>query len=653
MQLKNVRVTEFQNVLDSTPFEIGDITCLVGKNEAGKTALLQALYRLNPIIEEQGIYRVVDDYPRWNVEDYRIALENGERQPALAIHAVFELEDDDAAEIAKVFGEHALTKRSLTLEKGYEGIRHFNLEVEVAACLQHLAAQKQLKPEVRSQLESCVALPSLVEALTKAEKTQDGTHLLAFAETIQKSRAIDKYIFDYILAPRIPKFLYFDEYYQMKGCSNIEALKQRVGKKTLEPADLPLLGLINLAHLNLDELDNPTRTRDLKNRLERAGNRLTQNVVKYWSQNQHLRLLFDVRPARPEDPPGMRYGTNIWGEVFDAKHMVTTELGSRSRGFISFFSFLAWYSEVQRENKHLILLLDEPGLFLHAKAQADLLHYFETEIKGIHQLIYTTHSPFMVDPAHFDRVRIVRDLSIETAEGEELAPEKQGTKVLTNVLEATGDSLFPLQGALGYEIHQTLFVGPNSLAVEGVSDLIYIQAISALLQERGRTGLSAKWTITPVGGSDKVPAFVALVGAPKKLNVAALIDFQKKDRETLEDLYKRKLLAKQQILTFADFVFTAEADIEDMFEPDFYLAVVNAEYALRKPVKEADLNNQLPRIVSRLERYFSSNSLTGGAFNTYRPARYFAEKIGSLRKNLADTTLDRFEAAFKRLNTLL
>ena len=56
MKLTKVRITEFQSIQDSTEFEIGDITCLVGKNEAGKTALLKALYRLNPIIEEDSSF---------------------------------------------------------------------------------------------------------------------------------------------------------------------------------------------------------------------------------------------------------------------------------------------------------------------------------------------------------------------------------------------------------------------------------------------------------------------------------------------------------------------------------------------------------------------------------------------------------------------
>jgi predicted ATP-dependent endonuclease of OLD family len=109
-------------------------------------------------------------------------------------------------------------------------------------------------------------------------------------------------------------------------------------------------------------------------------------------------MTFDVRPARPV----IRLvcsRVRTFGAVFDDRHQVTTELGSRSRGFIWFFSFLAWYSDVKKNARPMILLLDEPGLTLHAKAQRDLLRYFETELKGSHQLIYSTHSPFMIDPS--------------------------------------------------------------------------------------------------------------------------------------------------------------------------------------------------------------------------------------------------------------
>lgn len=245
--------------------------------------------------------------------------------------------------------------------------------------------------------------------------------------------------------------------------------------------------MIELARLDLDKVIAPKRTQELKNKLESAVNRLTKKILDYWSQNKHLQMRFDIRPACPEDPLEMRAGTNIWGEVYDTRHCVSTGLGSRSRGFVWFFSFIAWYSQIQKNQDNVILLLDEPGLALHGKAQGDLLRYFEQELKPNHQVIYSTHSTFMVEPNHFERVRIVQDKSIDE---ESLPREKQGTKVIDNIFEASNDSIFPLHGALGYDIHQTLFVGANNLLVEGASDILYIQAMSALLEREEREGLS-------------------------------------------------------------------------------------------------------------------------------------------------------------------
>ena len=64
MKLRSVRVKEFRSVWDSNSFEIDRVACLVGKNEAGKTAILQALYRLNPIIPSEGEFNLTYDYPK-------------------------------------------------------------------------------------------------------------------------------------------------------------------------------------------------------------------------------------------------------------------------------------------------------------------------------------------------------------------------------------------------------------------------------------------------------------------------------------------------------------------------------------------------------------------------------------------------------------
>ena len=656
MKLTKVRIREFQSIQDSTEFEIGDVTCLVGKNEAGKTALLKALYRLNPINDADGTFDgtfdVTDDYPRQTVVDYEVEVDSGNREPAEVVQATYTLEHDDVIAVREFFGGKwpEDEEPTIILKKGYANELTSSLNMDTDAALKHLVKGASLSASIENELLKQMTAGQMLEILANAEQTEAEQQLMPILQDISEHDVSDV-VYNRILRDRIPKFLYFDEYHQMTGQDNIEKLMERVSNNNLKGSDHPLLGLINLAGLNLDQIINTTRTEFLIARLEAAGNSLTQRVLPYWSQNQHLRMKFEIRPAQSGDPDDMKDGTNIWGRVEDTKHMVSTALGKRSRGFVWFFSFLAWYSKLRQENSNLILLLDEPGLSLHAKAQADLLRYFEEELKPYHQLIYTTHSPFMVDPTHFDRVRIVQDLSIES-DSDDLPEEKQGTKVITDVLEATPDSLFPLQGALGYEIYQTLFIGPNSLVVEGVSDLLYIQTISTLLQSQGKAGLSSEWTITPVGGSDKVATFVALIGTQEHLNVAVLIDCQKKDQQSIENLYKKRLLKQQQVLTYADFVKGNEADVEDMFDADFYLSLVNLEF--KSSLTVADLPAGRPRIISRLELYFGNKPLPNNVkFNHYRPARYFSENIGSLESGLTELQLDRFQKAFDALNELL
>lgn len=690
MKLHAARVREFRSIWDSGAFSAGRVVCLVGKNEAGKTAVLQALYRLNPIVEGDGNFDVTDDYPRSEVENYLQEVETGKRTPATVIEATFSLDPEEIAAIDADFGAGVLGAAEVVVSRGYartpDGkcavtvsvpvveaalVRNLldrfalpepiNSEARIHATLRTLAEYLAAKGVAQSQAVSAAqteanALPDEGQRTAALEKSK------SLAESIQAqglrarlgellgAPSMGQLIWERFLKASFPKFLYFDDYYQMRGHDNVEALRQRMTGNTLQPSDHPLLGLIELARLDLDRLLNPTRTQELKNKLQGASNHLSQQILRFWSQNKHLRMQFDVRPALAGDPVGMQQGTNIWGEVFDSKHLVSTGLGTRSAGFVWFFSFLAWYSAVKKKGEPLVLLLDEPGLSLHGKAQDDLLRYFEAEIvtNPKHQLLYTTHSPFMVDAKHFDRVRIVQDKGIDS-DGP-LAKEEDGTKVFTEVLEAGPDTLFPLQGALGYEIYQALFVGPNSLVVEGVSDLLFIQVVSAALEAAGRVGLDKRWTITPVGGAEKVPTFVSLIGSQRGLNVATLIDYQKGDRQTIENLYKRKLLKKSHVLTFADFTGKTEADIEDMFPEAFYVQLVNGEY--ETTLTANDITGPTPRVLVRLENYLTAHPFKGGAlFNHFRPARHLAENVANFP--IPKDALDRFEAAFKALNALI
>ena len=101
MKLTKVHITNFQSIQDSTEFEIGDVTCLVGKNEAGKTALLKALYRLNPINEMDSDFDVTDDYPSRNVSDYEDDVKAERREPAQVVQATYALEPDDIVAVTE------------------------------------------------------------------------------------------------------------------------------------------------------------------------------------------------------------------------------------------------------------------------------------------------------------------------------------------------------------------------------------------------------------------------------------------------------------------------------------------------------------------------------------------------------------------------
>jgi predicted ATP-dependent endonuclease of OLD family len=687
MKLVKFEIRDFKSVRNSTPVQVADVTCLVGKNESGKTAILQALYKLNPVVPADANFDVTDEYPRSEVEDYQQKIEGEEIGHAQVVNAEYDLEPAEMEAVGAIFGEGVLSTTILKLSKGYDNKLMVSLAVNEAVGVTGLVKSHKLPKDVADGASVCNTMQALkdfldadgadrqrkhAEAKTQAEALPDldakttaihEADLLAESEASKKLKGLltlillgplSDYLWTYHLKASWPKFLYFDEYYQMEGHVNIEKLKERQNGQKLRKSDHPMLGLIELARLDLDQLVKPQRTEGLIAKLEGASNHLSRQVLKFWSQNQHLQVRFDVRPGNPFDSEEMKNGTNLLGRVQDTVHQVSTPLGSRSKGFLWFFSFLAWFDKQKKTKEPLILLLDEPGLFLHAKAQGDLLRYIEVEFKGHNQVIYTTHSPFMVDSLHFDRVRIVEDKSIDTKEP--LPADQAGTKVFQEVLEASEGSLFPLQGALGYDIAQTLFVGPNCLIVEGVSDLLYLQTITGLLEEAQREGLDRRWTITPVGGSEKVPTFAALLGSQKGLTIATLIDLQRKDQQSIENLYKRKLLNKSHVLTFADFTGTTEADIEDMFDTAFYLKLVNGEYAndLSKKPKETDVKTGNPRILVRLEGFLATHPLKGTArFNHFRPARYFTENIATLKKTISAATFDRFEAAFKKLNALI
>src|SRR5690242_1380841 len=118
MRLSGARIRMFRNIADSTQiiFE-PDVTCLVGKNESGKTAILQALCRQNPAVMTRA-FDELEDYPRWRYVDDRRSGRIAQTRP---IECTFGLEDDDIAAVVEELGPRVLRSRRLTRAVTYSG----------------------------------------------------------------------------------------------------------------------------------------------------------------------------------------------------------------------------------------------------------------------------------------------------------------------------------------------------------------------------------------------------------------------------------------------------------------------------------------------------------------------------------------------------
>ncbi len=99
----------------------------------------------------------------------------------------------------------------------------------------------------------------------------------------------------------------------------------------------------------------------------------------------------------------------------------------------------------RKSHGSVILLLDEPGLTLHGTAQKDLLRYFAEQIAPNHQLIYTTHSPFMVPADDLASVRTVEDVVTRDTRDRK---QSRGTKIRPDVLTTDPQTNFPIFGAM-------------------------------------------------------------------------------------------------------------------------------------------------------------------------------------------------------------
>lgn len=651
MQLRKVHVTNFKIVDDSNEFTVDRVTCLIGKNESGKTALLDALCRLNPYGAGSAEYDKVEDYPR------RYLLEYDERhrdEGARVVTTTWELEDDDVGAVEKVLGAGTVTSREVKVHKRYGDkgtvwLLHTD-EGRVIANILHAAG---LYPEEFEQARRCGTVTALKNYLY--------SRMGASIASDREKRALD-IIHSFpghdpkaaaVAALRLPTFLYFSDYDVMSGTVALEDLLQRkTSGATLQPAENIFLAFLNFVGTSLEEINSMEKFEPLKARLEAASNKITRDMFQYWSQNRSLRVLFSLDAAQPGDPPPFNSGRVLHTRIYNPLHEVSVNFDARSRGFVWFFSFLVLFSQVRKAyGKDVIILLDEPGLSLHPKAQADLLRYVNDKLQRDYQVIYTTHSPFMVDSRNLAYVRTVEDTVIDDGAGR---VEILGSKVNDFVCTTDRDTIFPLQGALGYEITKKLSAAEYSLIVQSPSDLLYLTGFSEALKNRHRIHLSPQWTVCPVGGSDTVVAFTSLLGN-HNLRMAVLVDNAMGEMNSASDLRRSGLLRNGHILTLPMYANKPAADLEDVIGWRNYLTLVNKAYGLVGTTELKDEEQTEERVARVVEERFRNMPTFRTGFSRYTASEYFIKHRDAVFTALPDVppALDRFEGIFRDLNQLL
>lgn len=626
MKIKSFRVQKFRSIVDSGSIDLqDDVTCLVGKNEAGKSALLEALYLFNPAYGET--WDIDNQYPVWlKVQDRK--KKNLEDTDVISI--TFDIEDVDVQAVSDVLGPRVVKTQVATITEKYSQARYWNnFKHDEAAAIKNLV--KSMPKNIQALLQN-KDLPAIRETISslKAEDgvVQDDVTVAKSALTESRLAEDDVWgVVSSIIRERMPKFFRFTNYSTLPGRIDFSELSNATESHENYEGLKTAQSLLGLAGTDVEQLTNDDYELR-KSELEAVQIDLTNQVFEYWKQNPNLEVNIDVDKETQQNGNGRQAVARYLDiRLKDKRTGYSNNFNQRSSGFQWFFSFLAAFSEFE-SGSIPVVLLDEPALTLHGKAQADFLRFINERLAVDSPVLYTTHSPFMVEASRIERVRIVEDKG---------PPE--GTIVTDKASVSDRDSLFPMQAALGYDIAQNLFVGPNNLVVEGTSELIYMQTISRICEEKSMDSLDVKWRILPAGGATNIPTFVSLLGP--HLDITVFADTNATGMGRVRNMIDAGLMDSSRLFLPNKFCNVKNADTEDLFEPEEYLSYYNATFGTKHTLDKLPKDS---RIIKRIEK------LDGG-FDHGRVAETFLREHSKV--SISDKALARFATLFDAINATL
>ncbi|KQN07550.1 hypothetical protein ASE85_18315 [Sphingobium sp. Leaf26] len=255
--------------------------------------------------------------------------------------------------------------------------------------------------------------------------------------------------------------------------------------------------LVELGEIDPDGLEDLARAIDKSdegyaNGLLRSVNQQLErklNFRRYWVQDRDFSLRTVLRHRELAFTICDRTGTEY-------------TFSERSSGLRYFLSYLI-QAQVHRpaSSRESILLMDEPDTYLSAEAQQDLMRVFHDladpkSDRDPIQIVYVTHSPFLLDKNHGERIRVLEKGTIS-----------DGTRIVPNV---TRNHYEPLRSAFGAFVGETAFVGAVNLLVEGPADQIILAAAATAIRkasphiEDDSLDLN-RLVIVPCGSAGEVP----------------------------------------------------------------------------------------------------------------------------------------------------
>lgn len=620
MKAVRFRIQNFRSVDDSGWIALERVTTFVGRNESGKTSLLKALHKFNPAIFEP--YDAQREFPRDRyTRDYIAKGSEGGDWPVCSIE--FEIPESLRVDISQLLEKNQEAPSKTILTRCYDGSLIFDYTPSVdelslipdpilAALDRFASSVRRLETPAEDQ-EEVTAVPrrelaewaaewkdklknvddlrgdegkALLNDLRGEAESQSIPQIADFVKALQDAvepilnAASEEPVIDQInelIENNLPVLIYFENYGILDSAiwlsrflsdlkenptsshvRTISAMFRHVG---LDPTQIKDLGDERAMerqrqgrYRTQDDIAADQKRKEMRTiQLNSASLDISERFSTWWSQRRH-KILYHA------DGDYFR----IWVSD-DRRPGVEIELESRSKGFQWFFSFyLVFLSESEDFHKNAILLLDEPGLHLHPTAQQELIEFFE-KLSETSQIIYTTHSPFLIDGEHLYRVRPVTE------------DETGHSRITAETWPKDHETIFPLQAAAGYAMVRGLFQNRKNVLVEGMSDFYYLHALSQQCAKSGRTSLPDDIYITPCGGTKNVGHFASLF-LGQKIRPLILLDGDDAGQVRKDALMKELYAGCDSAILMLDRVLDRvgqEVEIEDILGETLVLEALN------------------------------------------------------------------------------